>query len=126
MNLQESGEMYLETILILSQKKKDVRSIDICEEMGFSKPSISRAMHLLKDGGYLDIDENGYISLTELGKEIAEKIYERHRVLTQLFVVLGVDEDTASEDACRIEHVISDKTFRAIKKHMRDKLGEKV
>ncbi len=83
-------------------------------------------MHLLKDGGYLDIDENGYISLTELGKEIAEKIYERHRVLTQLFVVLGVDEDTASEDACRIEHVISDKTFRAIKKHMRDKLGEKV
>ncbi len=126
MNLQESGEMYLETILILSQKKKDVRSIDICEEMGFSKPSISRAMHLLKDGGYLDIDENGYITLTELGKEIAEKIYERHRVLTQLFVVLGVDEDTASEDACRIEHVISDKTFRAIKKHMRDKLGEKV
>ncbi len=119
MTLQESGEMYLETILILSEKKKDVRSIDICDEMGFSKPSISRAMHLLKDGGYLDIDENGYITLTDLGKEIAEKIYERHRVLTALFVNIGVDEDTASEDACRIEHVISDKTFQAIKKHMK-------
>ena len=119
MNLQESGEMYLETILILSQKKRDVRSIDICEEMGFSKPSISRAMHLLKDGGYLNIDENGYITLTEIGKEIAEKIYERHQVLTALFVGLGVDEDTASEDACRIEHGISDKTFKAIKKHMK-------
>ena len=119
MNRQESGEMYLETILVLSQKKKDVRSIDICDEMGFSKPSISRAMHLLKDGGYLSIDENGYITLTDLGREIAEKIYERHTVLTALFVNLGVDEDTASEDACRIEHVISDKTFQAIKKHMK-------
>ena len=116
--------MYLETILILSEKKKDVRSIDICEEMGFSKPSISRAMHLLKDGGYLDIDENGYITLTSLGLEIAEKIYERHKVLTELFTLLGVDEDTASEDACRIEHVISDKTFGAIKKHMKEKLGK--
>lgn len=119
MNLQESGEMYLETILILSEKKHDVRSIDICEEMGFSKPSISRAMHLLKDGGYLDIDENGYITLTDLGREIAEKIYERHKVLTALFVGIGVDEETASEDACRIEHVISDKTFQAVKKHMK-------
>jgi len=120
MNLQESGEMYLETILILSQKKNDVRSIDICEEMGFSKPSISRAMHLLKDGGYLNIDENGYITLTEIGREVAEKIYERHKVLTALFVGLGVDENTASEDACRIEHVISDKTFKAVKKHMKE------
>ena len=119
MNLQESGEMYLETILVLSEKKSSVRSIDICEEMGFSKPSISRAMHLLKDGGYLDIDENGFITLTELGREIAEKIYERHKVLTALFVGLGVDPDTASEDACRIEHVISDKTFQAVKKHMK-------
>lgn len=118
MNLQESGEMYLETILILSEKKNDVRSIDICEEMGFSKPSISRAIHLLEDGGYLDIDNNGYITLTELGREIAEKIYERHTVLTALFMAIGVDEDTASEDACRIEHVISDKTFEAIKEHM--------
>lgn len=119
MHLQESGEMYLETILILSEKKNDVRSIDICDEMGFSKPSISRAMHLLKDGGYLDIDENGYITLTELGREIAEKIYERHRYLTAFFVAIGVDEDTASEDACRIEHVISDKTFSAVKEHMK-------
>ena len=118
MNLQESGEMYLETILILSEKKNDVRSIDICEEMGFSKPSISRAIHLLEDGGYLDIDNNGYITLTELGREIAEKIYERHTVLTALFMAIGVDEDTASEDACRIEHVISDRTFEAIKEHM--------
>ena len=119
MNLQESGEMYLETILVLSEKKSDVRSIDICEEMGFSKPSISRAIHLLEDGGYLSIDDSGYITLTELGREIAEKIYERHKVLTALFVGIGVDEDTAAEDACRIEHVISDKTFNAIKKHMK-------
>ena len=114
MNLQESGEMYLETILVLSQKKNEVRSIDICEEMGFSKPSISRAIHLLEDGGYLNIDNGGFITLTGLGKEIAEKIYERHKVLTALFVGLGVDEPTASEDACRIEHVIIDKTFKAI------------
>ncbi len=119
MNLQESGEMYLETILILSQKKNDVRSIDICEEMGFSKPSISRAIHLLEDGGYLEIDNSGYITLTDIGREIAEKIYERHKVLTALFTAIGVDEETASEDACRIEHVISDKTFQAIKKHMK-------
>ncbi len=119
MNLQESGEMYLETILILSQKKNDVRSIDICEEMGFSKPSISRAIHLLEDGGYLEIDNSGYITLTDIGREIAEKIYERHKVLTELFTAIGVDEETASEDACRIEHVISDKTFQAIKKHMK-------
>ncbi len=120
MTLQESGEMYLETILILSEKKNDVRSIDICEEMGFSKPSISRAIHLLENGGYLSIDGNGYITLTDVGHEIAEKIYERHKVLTALFVGIGVDEDTASEDACRIEHVISDKTFQAIKKHMKE------
>ncbi len=117
MNLQESGEMYLETILVLSKKKNAVRSIDICEEMGFSKPSISRAIHLLEDGGYLDIDNSGFITLTDVGREIAEKIYERHTVLTELFMALGVDEETASEDACRIEHVISDKTFMAIKKH---------
>ena len=119
MNLQESGEMYLETILVLSKKKNAVRSIDICEEMGFSKPSISRAIHLLEDGGYLEIDNSGYITLTDIGREIAEKIYERHKVLTALFTAIGVDEETASEDACRIEHVISDKTFQAIKKHMK-------
>ncbi len=119
MNLQESGEMYLETILVLSEKKSDVRSIDICEEMGFSKPSISRAIHLLEDGGYVTIDNNGFIRLTDVGLSIAEKIYERHTVLTKLFVNIGVDEYTASEDACRIEHVISDATFEAIKKHMK-------
>ena len=123
MNLQESGEMYLETILVLSQKQNSVRSIDICGEMGFSKPSISRAIHLLEDGGYLNIDNNGFITLTETGKEVAEKIYERHRVLTALFTALGVDENTAVEDACRIEHVISDKTFEAVKKFTKNSIG---
>ncbi len=120
MNLQESGEMYLETILVLSKKMNAVRSIDICTEMGFSKPSISRAMHLLKDGGYIEIDESGFITFTDLGREIAEKIYERHTVLTAMFKAIGVDEETASEDACRIEHVISDKTFEAVKRHMKE------
>ena len=119
MTLQESGEMYLETILILSEKKKDVRSIDICDEMGFSKPSISRAMHLLKDGGYLDIDENGFITLTDLGREIAEKIYERHQVLTDLLIRIGVGDAVAEDDACRIEHDISDETFLALKRYLR-------
>ena len=119
MNLQESGEMYLETILVLSKKKSEVRSIDICDEMGFSKPSISRAIHLLEDGGSLEIDNSGFITLTDLGQEIAEKIYERHTVLSAFFEALGVDSETASEDACRIEHVISDKTFAAIKKHIK-------
>ncbi|MBQ3842827.1 MAG: metal-dependent transcriptional regulator [Ruminiclostridium sp.] len=119
MNLQESGEMYLETILILSEKKNAVRSIDICDEMGFSKPSISRAIHLLEDGGYLEIDNNGFITLTDIGREVAETIYERHTVLTEVFMSIGVDRETASEDACRIEHVISDKTFQAIKKHIK-------
>ena len=123
MNLQESGEMYLETILILSQKKNDVRSIDICEEMGFSKPSISRAIHLLEDGGYLEIDNSGYITLTDIGREIAEKIYERHKVLTALFTAIGVDEETASEDACRIEHDISRESFDKLKGYLSEKLG---
>ena len=120
MILLESGEMYLETILVLSKKMNAVRSIDICTEMGFSKPSISRAMHLLKDGGYIEIDESGFITFTDLGREIAEKIYERHTVLTAMFKAIGVDEETASEDACRIEHVISDKTFEAVKRHMKE------
>ncbi len=119
MNLQESGEMHLETILVLSQKQNSVRSIDICGEMGFSKPSISRAIHILEDGGYLNIDNNGFITLTETGTAVAEKIYERHRVLTEMFTALGVDEKTAVEDACRIEHVISDKTFEAVKKFIK-------
>lgn len=120
MNLQESGEMYLETILILSERKNDVRSIDICEEMGFSKPSISRAVHLLEDGGYLTIDNSGFITLTDIVREVAEKIYERHKVLSMLFTTLGVDEETASEDACKIEHVISDTTFEALKRHFEE------
>ncbi|MBP5605026.1 MAG: metal-dependent transcriptional regulator, partial [Ruminiclostridium sp.] len=111
------------TILVLSQKQNSVRSIDICGEMGFSKPSISRAIHLLEDGGYLNIDNNGFITLTETGTEVAEKIYERHRVLTALFTALGVDENTAVEDACRIEHVISDKTFEAVKKFTKNSIG---
>lgn len=115
MSLQESGEMYLETILVLSKQKKTIRSIDISEYMGYSKPSISRAVGLLKSGGFILVDSNGCITLTEAGKETAEKIYERHTILTDFFVSIGVDKATASEDACRIEHVISDTSFEAIK-----------
>lgn len=111
--------MYLETVLILSKKNANVRSIDICEYMSFSKPSVSRAVGILKKDGYLTADENGYLKLTESGRKIAEKIYERHTVLTNYLIKLGVDEKTASEDACKIEHDISDITFEAIKKHLR-------
>ena len=117
MHLQESGEMYLETILILSKKMSDVRSIDICEYMGYSKPSVSRAVGLLKNGEYINVDKSGYITLSPSGREIAEKIYERHTLLTQFLIKIGVDEKTAAEDACRLEHVISDASFNAIKKH---------
>lgn len=117
MQLQESGEMYLETILILSQKLDTVRSIDVVEYMNFSKPSVSRAVGLLKNGGFINVDEHGFITLTDVGREVAEKIYERHTVLTRLLVSIGVDEETAANDACRVEHVISDKTFNAIKEH---------
>lgn len=116
MQLQESGEMYLETILILSQEKKYVRSIDVCEYMGYSKPSISRAVSILRNNGYLDMDDKGYLTLTEQGRAVAEKIYERHRVLTKVLQAVGVDSAAAAEDACRIEHVISDESFAAIKK----------
>ena len=119
MQLQESGEMYLETILILSEKLPNVRSIDVVEYMNFSKPSVSRAVGLLKNGGFITVDNNGFIKLTEDGREVAEKIYERHKVLTALLISIGVDEETASNDACRIEHVISDETFAAIKNHMK-------
>ena len=117
MHLQESGEMYLETILILSKKMSDVRSIDICEYMGYSKPSVSRAVGLLKNGEYINVDNSGYITLSPSGREVAEKIYERHTLLTQFLIKIGVDEKTAAEDACRLEHVISDASFNAIKKH---------
>ena len=118
MHLQESGEMYLETIYRLSGERKYVRSIDVAEEMGYSKPSVSRAVSLLRQGGYLLMDEHGHLTLTPVGVEIAEKIFERHTVLTGMLVALGVDADTAAEDACRIEHVISDQTFEAIKHHV--------
>ena len=118
MHLQESGEMYLETIYRLSGELKYVRSIDVAEEMGYSKPSVSRAVSLLRQGGFLLMDEHGHLTLTPVGVEIAEKIFERHTVLTGMLVALGVDADTAAEDACRIEHVISDQTFEAIKRHV--------
>lgn len=118
MRIQESGEMYLETILILSKKQQHVRSIDVGEHMGFSKPSVSRAVGLLKTGGYITVDGDGYLSLTELGLELATKIYERHNILTKFLTSLGVDEEVASQDACRIEHVLSDESLEAIKKHI--------
>lgn len=118
MQLQESGQMYLETILILSKKSNSVRSIDVSEYMSFSKPSVSRAVNLLKDGGYILISKEGYITLTASGREIAEKIYERHTILTKCLIALGVSEETAAEDACKIEHDISDETFAAIKSHV--------
>ena len=119
MHLQESGEMYLETILILSRKTNYVRSVDISEYMGFSKPSISRAIGLLKSGGYITVDPNGYISLTDAGNEIASKIYERHNVLSHFLKSIGVSDETAAADACKSEHNISDETFNALKKHIR-------
>lgn len=119
--IQESGEMYLETILILSQKLDFVRAVDICRYMDFSKPSVSRALGLLKNGGFITVADNGHIDLTETGRNLAEKIYERHTILTEVLSYLGVDEDIAAADACRIEHVISDETFDAIKNHLKEK-----
>lgn len=118
MHLQESGEMYLETILILTERRKDVRSIDVVEYMGFSKPSVSRAIGLLKSGGYVNVDSDGYLSLTEAGAEVAHKMYDRHKLLTEFLTSLGVSEETATADACKIEHHISDESFEAIKKNM--------
>ena len=116
MQIQESGEMYLETILRLSKTKSSVRAIDIGEHMGYSKPSVSRAVGLLKAGGYITVDDAGHIALTEEGRTVAEKIYERHTLLTSFLVALGVDEETASDDACRLEHAISDISFDAVKR----------
>ena len=117
MSIYESGQMYLETIYILSQKKSHVRAIDVGEQMGYSKPSVSRAVGILRQGGYIHVAEDGGITLTESGQAVAEKIYERHRLLTSFLVKLGVDEKTAAEDACKIEHVISDASMEAIKRH---------
>ena len=116
MNLQESGQMYLETILILTNERANVRSIDVCEHMGFSKPSVSRAIGLLKSGGYITVDKDGFITLTPTGRELAQKIYDRHKVLTEFLISLGVDGEVASQDACKIEHHISDESFNAIKR----------
>ena len=116
MHLLESGEMYLESIYVLTKNNSSVRSIDVCEYMGFSKPSVSRAVGLLKKGGFVVTDKDGFLSLTKEGIAVAEKIYERHTVITELLVRLGVDKETASEDACKIEHDISDISLEAIKK----------
>ena len=115
--IQESGEMYLETILILLKKKNVVRSIDIVEYMGFSKPSVSRAMAGLREDKYIVMDADGFIALTEKGRALAGKIYERHTALTRFLVGIGVDEETAAADACKMEHDISDETFEAMKRH---------
>ena len=118
MHLQESGEMYLETILVLTSQSPHVRAIDVGEYMGYSKPSVSRAVGLLKNGGYLVSDEMGHLSLTEAGVEVAAKIYERHTLLTRYLELLGVSAETAAEDACKMEHIISDESFHAIKEHV--------
>jgi len=117
MALQESGEMYLETIYVLSKAKPHVRSVDISEHMGYSKPSVSRAVHLLRENGYIEMDTDGFITLTDSGKTVAEKIFERHTVISGMLIRLGVDPETAADDACKIEHAISDKSFEAIKRH---------
>lgn len=118
MILLESGEMYLETILILQQKNAKVRSIDISEEMQFSKPSVSRAVKLLRTNGYINVDPYGYITFTDKGREVAEEIYDRHNVLTECLISLGVSEEIAAKDACKIEHDISRETFVALKNHL--------
>ncbi len=115
MSIQESGEMYLETIYVLTQQIGQVRSIDVCESMGYSKPSISRAIGILKDDGYITVDKQGFITLTDEGQALALKIYERHTIICEFLKRLGVDEKTASDDACKMEHIISDASFEAIK-----------
>ena len=120
MSLYESGQMYLETIYVLSKEKNFVRSIDVGEHMGYSKPSVSRAVSTLKKDGYITVGEDGGLQLTEKGLEVARTMYERHTVLTKLLMGLGVDEAIAAEDACRIEHCLSNESFEAIKKHVRE------
>ena len=118
MALQESGEMYLETIYVLSKANAHVRSIDISEHMGYSKPSVSRAVSILKQEGYITVDSDGFITLTESGQAVAEKIFERHTLLSGILIRLGVSPETAADDACKIEHAISDESFDAIKRHI--------
>lgn len=116
--MHESGEMYLETIYVLGQRQQNVRSIDVAEEMGFSKPSVSRGVSILKQQGYLTVDGNGFLELTDSGMDLAKKIYERHTILTEALVRLGVDPEIAQQDACKMEHIISDETLNAFKRHM--------
>ena len=116
MKLMESGQMYLETIYILSKEKSGVHSIDVSEHMGYSKPSVSRAIGILKKGGYVEMAEDGSLTLTESGRTLAEQIYERHTILTEFLTRLGVERDTAAEDACKMEHVISDESLAALKR----------
>ncbi len=118
MSVHESGEMYLEAILVLSRKSGFVRAIDVSEYLGYSKPSVSRAMGLLRQGEYIVVESDGAITLTDSGRAIAEKIYERHTFLTALLVKIGVSEETAAADACRLEHAISDESFQAIKQYV--------
>ena len=123
MSLHESAEMYLETIYQLSLLQRPVRSVDVAEALGYSRPSVSRAVGLLKQDGYLEMNDDGFLVLTDLGRSTAEKIYERHNVMAAALIALGVDKETATEDACKIEHIISDKSLEAIRKHMK-KHGE--
>ena len=120
MKIQESAENYLETIHILSRRKGNVRSIDIVNELEFSKPSVSVAMKNLRENGYIQMDKDGFITLTAIGREVAETMYERHTLLSEWLVYLGVDKETAIEDACRMEHVISARSFEKIKQHVED------
>ncbi len=116
MRIQESGEMYLEAILLLKKESPQVRAIDVANHTGYSKPSVSRALSILKKGGYITVDDDGFIDFTELGETHAKTIYERHRVLTKIFTEIGIDPAVAEDDACKIEHVISDETFQALKR----------
>ena len=118
MKIQESAENYLETIYILHKKTGSVRSIDVVNHLGFSKPSVSNAMKQFRENGYVTVDDGGFITLTDLGLEVAEKMYRRHELLTKVLISLGVSEDTAKEDACRVEHYLSDESFEAIEKHV--------
>ena len=120
MPMHESGQMYLEAIYVLLQKKGKIRAIDVGAYLGYTKPSVSRAVGLLKKSEHISVDSDGYITMTPKGEQFAEQLYERHTVLTNMLMALGIDEETASEDACRIEHVISDKSFAAVKKHYLD------
>ena len=124
MSIRESGEMYLEAILVLSRKNGFVRSVDVSEYLGYSKPSVSRAMGILRSGEYILMDKDGAITLTDSGREIAEKIFERHTLLTRLLMKLGVSEETAAADACKMEHAISDESFQALKRYTAELIKE--